>query len=919
MPTLSSSIGLISNINFVEIVDQLIAIQRRPIALLEQRAETYRAEESGLKTLEANLLTLTTSVQQLNQDSTFGALGVNNSNKASLLVTAGQDAAPGEYRFQPIRTASTHQVRSQGLADPSEQTFSAGTISIFTGGRLHQPTELDALNGGNGVQRGVIRITDRSGAAAEIDLSSAFTVDDVLDAINSSGGVSVAAAAQGGRLVIKDLSGGSASNLIVEEVNAGRTAQDLGIAASVAAEELVGSDVYALTEGFTLDQINDGNAVRLIENAPDIRVTLTDDTVIEVNLDGVSTLGGIVQRINDHEDNNGKLSATLVDGRLELDDLSGGGGSSPLTVEDINDASVVRQIGLDTAASGTNITGRRLLAGLNSVLLANLRGGLGIDQTGQISLTDRAGVTATVDLSTAESLDEVLDAINAAESSDGTKLQLSARIDELGGGIIVSDTSGQAASNLIIADVGASTLADQLGIAVDAAVDSVESGSLSFRYVNAATDVDAFVPQTGSLSTGSVLITDSAGNQSAVEFSDAVETVGDVLQRINAATGISVRAELNDTGDGILLIDEAGGSGTLTVEEVDGTVASELRILGSGVVGSDGKQRISGRLTTIVDVAEDDTLETIVQRINDAGGSVTASLIDDGSAFNSTRLVLTSVHSGSAGRFVVDDGGIGLDLNVLATGQDALLRVGADAQSGFLIRSESNTFENVATGIDVEVRAASAAPADVTVFRDTSQINKALESFVAGFNGYVDTAAKLTRFDPETNERGILQGSGIVLRVTNRLSSLVTRQYFSAQDPIRSLSDLGIRIGAGGKLTLDDAQLAEALETDPEAVADFFLAAEGGFAAIAEETLDSVTDPLTGTFALEENSLQASVDSLSERIQQLDLLLESRRERMLQEFIFLEQILGQLTSQQQAIGSILPLNVESVGTGILGN
>ncbi len=51
---------------------------------------------------------------------------------------------------------------------------------------MNRPKALNALNGGAGVRPGTIRITDRSGATAEIDLSTAVTVDDVLNAINGS-------------------------------------------------------------------------------------------------------------------------------------------------------------------------------------------------------------------------------------------------------------------------------------------------------------------------------------------------------------------------------------------------------------------------------------------------------------------------------------------------------------------------------------------------------------------------------------------------------------------------------------------------------------------------------------------------------------------------------------------------------------
>jgi flagellar hook-associated protein 2 len=43
-------------------------------------------------------------------------------------------------------------------------------------------TRLADLNGFEGVRRGVIRITDRSGASADIDLTAAIDVNDILDA-----------------------------------------------------------------------------------------------------------------------------------------------------------------------------------------------------------------------------------------------------------------------------------------------------------------------------------------------------------------------------------------------------------------------------------------------------------------------------------------------------------------------------------------------------------------------------------------------------------------------------------------------------------------------------------------------------------------------------------------------------------------
>jgi flagellar hook-associated protein 2 len=524
----------------------------------------------------------------------------------------------------------------------------------------------------------------------------------------------------------------------------------------VASDSLTGNAVYTVTGDFTLAQINDGNGIQLLNGAPDISITLGDDTVLEVNLDDAATLNDVLDKINDHADNGGKLSATLVNGHLELEDLSGGGGAGVFKIENINNSSVVRQLGLDTAASGNTITGIPLLAGMNSVLLRNLRGGQGIDQLGSITLTDRTGTTATIDLSAANSLDQVLNTINSATSSGGTKLQLTARINSIGTGIEIVDTSGSTANNLVISDVGSGTLAAQLGIAVNADQTSVDSGNLALRYVNEATSIANYAPDDGIISPGSILIVDSAGNESVINISSAVKTVGDVMLRINAASEISVRAELNITGDGFVLIDDAAGSDPLRVEELGGTTAADLRLLGDAVLDGDNKYRISSRSATVIDLTAEDTLNDLVEKINDLSGFVSATVFNDGSAFNAHRLSLTSTKSGLSGGLIIDDGGLGFLFDTIVEAQDSLLLVGNSAETGFLVPSKNNTFENVITGLDVTILQADTDIAEVTVSREFSKIEKAIQSFVKSYNVFAASSKELSKFDSETGRRGVL-------------------------------------------------------------------------------------------------------------------------------------------------------------------
>jgi flagellar hook-associated protein 2 len=390
-----SGTGIISGINTQSLIDAMISLQRTQVARSEP-SYRFPVDSGRRKVARCEHRFVLTSVQKLGTASTFSTFKVTNSDDEQLSVTANATAKAGTYKFQTLRTSSTFTATSKGFVNADQQAIGAGTLTIANGGSLQKSTLLDAFHGGEGIRRGTIRITDREGNTADVDLSNAHTVDDVLNGINSATGIEVTASTDDGSIVLRDTSGSSAFNLSLR-ISTAATRQRISGAGSV----VLGTNRCCgvqVTGDFLLDQIDDGNRMHH-HGRPDFSITLTDDTTLEINLDGAVTINDVLKRINEHEDNDGKVLAELVDGRIRLTDQSGGGGTSAFAVVDINDATVVRHLGLDVAASGNEIGGRRLTAGINSVLLRNLRGGRGIDNIGQISLTDRTGTSATIDLS----------------------------------------------------------------------------------------------------------------------------------------------------------------------------------------------------------------------------------------------------------------------------------------------------------------------------------------------------------------------------------------------------------------------------------------------------------------------------------------------------------------------------------------
>src|SRR5580704_9341380 len=203
-----STVGPVSGINYQNLITALVSSQQLQVTDLQNNIATIEGQQTGYQTLAANLAPVTTAIQSLSQPSTFQTFQVALSDPTQISVTASSNAAPGSYQFQALQLASTQTDLSQGFVNADTQAVGAGTLTISTGGGLAPPTLLSALNGNAGVQAGSIRITDAAGHTTTVNLSNAYTVNDVINAINNNGVAEVTASTSGGHLVITDESGG---------------------------------------------------------------------------------------------------------------------------------------------------------------------------------------------------------------------------------------------------------------------------------------------------------------------------------------------------------------------------------------------------------------------------------------------------------------------------------------------------------------------------------------------------------------------------------------------------------------------------------------------------------------------------------------------------------------------------------------
>jgi flagellar hook-associated protein 2 len=1116
-----------------ETVQQLIALQARRRDLLVDQNKKIDTQRTAVTALTAQLVAVQIQVKRLGTASIYSQRTVSTTN-TDVLEAAGTGAPVlGEFPFTPLRMARAQQLQSSRFASRTDP-IGAGTFSFRFGGFVDKGVDLDLLNGGEGFAPGSIQITDRSGKTAEIDLSLARTIDDVLEAINGNKVLGVRATIHNDRIRLIDETGATTANLSVDELE-GTTAASLGLSGiDVAANVAEGQDILTLFDDIALSELNTGSGVRFDGFLGDLRVTLGDGSRINLDFnklafngtfahaatdsangvnaslsftareagpdfgdiaisfvddptvvagqefvdfdaeaktlvfridagtttanqiieaakrdeevaakfsvtnkgdgtgvvsvadtaitqgpkatattpggdhakllftaknvgaeydnvairfvddpavtagnetvsyddsnplnrelvfrieEGATTANDIISALNNNsqvsqvfgaanvQDNNGtglvkvtdtaytsggalaaatdkvnditlgqvleainaaapgKLQASVgVNNNLVLTDLTGAG-THTFKVEQLNGSHAAEDLGIAGEAENGVITGLRLLGGLKTSLLSTLNGDKGFGELGLLSITDRGGETASIDLSTAQTLDDVLEAINTAG------IGVAARVNDARNGILLSDTT-VGTGNLVIVNGDETQTATKLGLEVDGAQDTKSTGSLRLQVVSESTLLQTLNGGAG-VSAGTVRILDNAGGSGLLTIDGNTKTIGDVIRAINNL-GLKVEARINDEGDGILLVDKAvGGGTTFGVEEGSGRTARDLHLLGgTKTIEIDGEQKqvVDGSTTVRIELTATDTLEDLVQKINDTGANVRATLFSDGSSVKPFRFTIFNQSPGQGNELLWDTSGVDFTLEESVKGQDALLQVGPPGAGGVLASSNTNSFQGLLPDVTLTVKGVSLTAVTVSVASSDSSLITAIKDFVESYNAVREKIAELTHFDTVTGQAAVLQGDGRLLRVESDLNELVSGRLFGA-GTFQSLETLGIEVKPEGRLEFDEEKLKQKYAESPNEVKDFFSKKDTGLSSRFDKLIEQLAGigdtVLVGRAAV----LTRKFEQNQERINVWNIRLERRREQLIKSFQQSETIIAKLQSSLAALNSIAPLPV----------
>ncbi|NOX59401.1 MAG: flagellar filament capping protein FliD [Planctomycetes bacterium] len=769
-------------------------------------------------------------------------------------------------------------IRNDGRDEFSISSASGAAFNVSMSGLIKETTRIEVLNSGNGVRLGEIRITNRLGKSATIDLSGAQTVGDITAL------VAAATDGEGNPLGVEVSSGvgiGGIGSLTVTDTNEVPTDSE---------QELIIEDVT----GFAARDLGIANST-------------TDSTFIANGIHRIESVGDVLRAINFAEGNDGSVVATLGANGIVIRDT--GIGADPLVITALaDDAGKVSSTAADLGIEGTftgfdrTVVSRDLLAGLNTVLLSSLNGGSGLElgDVSEVSFATRDGAApVTIDFAGAQTVQDIISRINSGVPG------LQASLNSAGNGISLIDVSTDTPTGpLAITDV-TGTLAAQLGIG-GSFEESVDGENLQLQYMSERTLLEDLNGGRG-VRPGTIEFQTTTGEIFAVDIDAGDDTLGKVISAINeSGTLRGVTASINATGDGIVISDSNGGANKLTITDRNaGTAAKDLRIAGEAKVGD---PQIDGSFEIRIDVEADDTLQDIATKLSEASPDLSASVINDGASATPFRLSLTSGVTGTRGELVFDAGDTGLKLNTLVAAQDAVMLIGgAGATSPLVVASSSNTVTDVLPGVDIELRSVSDTPISLAISRDIEGIVEDLGGFVTDYNSVMDRVDELTSFDPDTETRGLLLGDGTLAQIQSRLARVVIGRFEGAPPGTNTLNSVGITFGNGARLQFDEEKFREKYAENPTAVEQLFTAAEVGVGEVLNNALEGLSADSEGLLARRDQVLGDQEEDINDRIERIDEQLERRRAQLERQFANLESVISGLQGQQSSLAQLAQL------------
>ncbi len=367
------------------------------------------------------------------------------------------------------------------------------------------------------------------------------------------------------------------------------------------------------------------------------------------------------------------------------------------------------------------------------------------------------------------------------------------------------------------------------------------------------------------------------------------------------------------------------------------SVADSTAKLGAGTlkfaIGSGSESK-----SFSIEVEEDDTLETLRNKINSAADSfgVTANILtlEDGTS----KFVLDSGNTGDKYRNfrISAEGSANLNQfqarvskdengNLIGKGNMDLVQIGQDAKitvDGAVLTSDNNVFDDKIKGLKITVNRLSDTQTvknedgteseafksnSLSISTDVSALKTQVQDFLNLYNELRTNLDNLSKRNTYTDGKcnddgGYLAGDSTCTTIKSMLSNVFSSFKIDSSE-MDNLFSMGIKMDNDGNLSLDSTKFEEALKNNYEQVVLAF----SGEKSVTKEISNLLEDYTKsgGILALREDSINSDLRSISQKESSNAVYLAKYEESLRAKYANLDVYIGNMNTSLSYLSSAL--------------
>ncbi|MFP6233445.1 flagellar filament capping protein FliD [Helicobacter pylori] len=389
-------------------------------------------------------------------------------------------------------------------------------------------------------------------------------------------------------------------------------------------------------------------------------------------------------------------------------------------------------------------------------------------------------------------------------------------------------------------------------------------------------------------------------------------------------------------GESLIINDRRGGN-----IEIKGSKAKELGFLQTatqesdllkssrtikegkleGVISLNGQKLDLSTLTKESNTSEENT-DAIIQAINSKEGLNAFKNAEGKLVINSKTGMLTIKGEDALGKASLKD--LGLNAGMVQSyeaSQNTLfmsknLQKASDSEftyNGVSITRPTNEVNDVISGVNITLEQTTEPnkPAIISVSRDNQAIIDSLKEFVKAYNELIPKLDEDTRYDADTKIAGIFNGVGDIRTIRSSLNNVFSYSVHT-DNGVESLMKYGLSLDDKGVMSLDEAKLSSALNSNPKATQDFFYGSDSkdmggreihqeGIFSKFNQVIANLIDGGNAKLKIYEDSLDRDAKSLTKDKENAQELLKTRYNIMAERFAAYD---SQISKANQKFNSV---------------